>query len=51
MNFIKYSIDLESNIKSIKKTLSRYIVEKREFINRIFSKLKDAKIIIRRSNS
>ena len=51
MNLIEYSINLESNAKSIKRTLSRYIVEKREFANRIFSKLKDAKIIMRYSNS
>ena len=50
-DLIEYSIDLEPNAKPVKGTLSRYTVEEREFANRIFSELKDAEIIVRRSSS
>lgn len=49
-DLIEYSIDLLPNIKLVKSTLLRYTVEEREFANRIFPKLKDTRIIIRRSS-
>ena len=50
INFIEHSINLESNAKSVKDTLSKYIPQKREFVNKIFPKLENVEIIIRRNN-
>ena len=50
-NLIEHFIDLESNAKFVKSTLSKYTVEKREFVNRSFSELKDTEIITRRNSS
>ncbi len=49
-DLIEYSINLLPNIKLVKSTLLRYTAEEREFTNYIFPKLKDARIIIRRSS-
>ena len=49
-NFIEHSIDLISNAKSIRDTLPKYTFKKREFANRIFSKLENADIIVRKSS-
>ena len=50
-NLIEHFIDLISNAKSIRETLFKYMSQKRNFANRIFSKLKNVDIIIKKFNS
>jgi hypothetical protein len=51
IDIIEHFIDLKSNAKSMKETLLKYTAQKRKFVNNIFSTMKDADIIVRRSNA
>ncbi len=51
IDIIEHSIDLKLNVKSVKSSLLKYTAQEREFVNVIFSAMKNVGIIVRRSSA